>query len=167
MCFSSVIVSKQFADHVRFLGYDNACLIKFIISLFLLFSFAFPLQAGNILIDSNGTVKLADFGVSACMFDTGDRQRSRNTFVGTPCWYFFFAFFLTNVCLHLCFMKSGSCGNVGSKIWRSIYTETRFLFLFFYSGWLQKLCSNCMDMTLSELVVYWIYVKLCFGVMII
>ncbi|KAL6520254.1 hypothetical protein OROMI_032434 [Orobanche minor] len=43
-------------------------------------------KAGNILIDSNGTVKLGDFGVAACMFDTGDRQRSRNTFVGTPCW---------------------------------------------------------------------------------
>ncbi|KAK6931056.1 Protein kinase domain, partial [Dillenia turbinata] len=43
--------------------------------------------AGNILVDSNGAVKLADFGVSACMFNTGDRQRSRNTFVGTPCWY--------------------------------------------------------------------------------
>ncbi|RVX10420.1 Serine/threonine-protein kinase fray2 [Vitis vinifera] len=43
-------------------------------------------KAGNILVDSKGAIKLADFGVSACMFDAGDRQRSRNTFVGTPCW---------------------------------------------------------------------------------
>ncbi|KAI5079835.1 hypothetical protein GOP47_0005314 [Adiantum capillus-veneris] len=43
-------------------------------------------KAGNILVDGSGAVKLGDFGVSACMFDTGDRQRARNTFVGTPCW---------------------------------------------------------------------------------
>ncbi|XP_021628157.1 serine/threonine-protein kinase BLUS1 isoform X6 [Manihot esculenta] len=43
-------------------------------------------KAGNILMDSRGAIKLGDFGVSACMFDSGDRQRMRNTFVGTPCW---------------------------------------------------------------------------------
>jgi serine/threonine-protein kinase OSR1/STK39 len=44
-------------------------------------------KAGNILIDSRGGVKVGDFGVSACVFDSRDGQRlKRNTFVGTPCW---------------------------------------------------------------------------------
>ncbi|KAF8400453.1 hypothetical protein HHK36_013751 [Tetracentron sinense] len=43
-------------------------------------------KSGNILVGANGAIKLGDFGVSACLYDSGDRQRMRNTFVGTPCW---------------------------------------------------------------------------------
>lgn len=43
------------------------------------------LQAGNILVDDDGTVKLADFGVSASCWGTQDWQRHK-TFIGTPCW---------------------------------------------------------------------------------
>lgn len=47
------------------------------------------IKAGNILIDKDGTVFLADFGVSASLERTGSwghSQAARNTFVGTPCW---------------------------------------------------------------------------------
>lgn len=44
-------------------------------------------KAGNILIGSKGEIKVADFGVSACVFESREGQRmKRNTFVGTPCW---------------------------------------------------------------------------------
>jgi serine/threonine protein kinase len=46
-------------------------------------------QAGNILIDANGHVNLADFGVAASMERTGSwghDKSMRMTFVGTPCW---------------------------------------------------------------------------------
>lgn len=46
-------------------------------------------QAGNILINTDGNVVLADFGVAAQMErggSWGSKNVSRNTFVGTPCW---------------------------------------------------------------------------------
>ena len=42
------------------------------------------LQAGNILVDESGAIKIGYFCVSTCMYDTSDIQRSRITFVGTP-----------------------------------------------------------------------------------
>ncbi|KAF5198263.1 Serine/threonine-protein kinase fray2 [Thalictrum thalictroides] len=43
-------------------------------------------KAGNILLDSHGAIQLGDLGFSACLFDSGDRQPARHTYVGTPCW---------------------------------------------------------------------------------
>ncbi|CAK0760674.1 hypothetical protein CVIRNUC_002790 [Coccomyxa viridis] len=46
-------------------------------------------KAGNILINTDGNVVLADFGVAAQMErggSWGNKNVSRNTFVGTPCW---------------------------------------------------------------------------------
>jgi len=45
-----------------------------------------PYRAGNILLDGNGDVRIADFGVSGWLEQAGSQQDRAKTFVGTPCW---------------------------------------------------------------------------------
>ena len=60
--------------------------ISISLSLFLSSSIC-SVQASNILLGEDGSVVLTDFGGSGLIYDQSDRkQKTRRTFVGTPCW---------------------------------------------------------------------------------
>lgn len=44
------------------------------------------IKGGNILLDGEGTVRIADFGVSGWLVHGGAQRENTRTFVGTPCW---------------------------------------------------------------------------------
>ena len=44
------------------------------------------IKAGNLLLDGQANVRIADFGVSSWLIDSGNRREHTTTFVGTPCW---------------------------------------------------------------------------------
>ena len=44
-------------------------------------------KSGNILVDSDGSIKLADYGVSAYIYESGDRDKMiRHTLTGSVSW---------------------------------------------------------------------------------
>jgi len=59
------------------------------------------IKAGNILLDGNGEVRIADFGVSGWLEQAGSQQDRAKTFVGTPCWC------VSKKCVCVCFSRTG------------------------------------------------------------
>ena len=72
-----------FADHITYILYETLLGLKYIHENGQIHR---DIKAGNLLLDGNANVRIADFGVSSWLIDSGNRREHTTTFVGTPCW---------------------------------------------------------------------------------
>ena len=97
----SIIILGSVADIMKFRypkGLDDEDLIATILKQVLLGIEYFhkngqihrDIKASNILIDPEGKISIGDFGGSAWVYERGDNQQIRHTFVGTPCCTYLF-----------------------------------------------------------------------------